>query len=176
VSAAAAADDDAPEPFFWRGGDTHKVPVSLHADNRARLREAICASLEARGIAPGIVILQARAGGLRAGYSSCAARPSLAFIRLCALLLFTRRLCVAASAQGGKEQRKYDTDGEHIFRQEARARVHSRSTPALPLARLWIAPVSRTRRHTLSPSHAASRRSPTSSGRSAWLSRAATAF
>jgi hypothetical protein len=57
---AAADDDDAPEPYFWRGGDTLKVPMTLHADNRARLREAICTALEARGIEPGIVILQAR--------------------------------------------------------------------------------------------------------------------
>jgi hypothetical protein len=89
VSAAAAADDDAPEPFFWRGGDTYRVPVSLHADNRARLREAICASLEARGIEPGIVILQARAGGVRVGYW----RASPRFIRFVARFRFSRVVC-----------------------------------------------------------------------------------
>jgi hypothetical protein len=65
-AAASAAADDAPEPFFWRGGDTLRVPMALHAENRARLRAAMCEELEARGMAPGIVVLQARDAQLRA--------------------------------------------------------------------------------------------------------------
>ncbi len=72
---AAAAQ---PDPTFWRGGETLRVPVSLHAANRARLLEALATELVDRGIAPGVVVLQ-----------------------------------------GGREQRKYDTDGEHVFRQES---------------------------------------------------------
>jgi Xaa-Pro dipeptidase len=44
-------------------------------------------------------------------------------------------LCTAVWAQGGKEQSKYDTDGETIFRQEARAHAQPcRSTRRLACA------------------------------------------
>jgi hypothetical protein len=67
-AAAHAAPD--PEPCFWRGGETLRVPVSLHAENRRRLVDAMRAELEQRGLEPGIIVLQARARVARARCSA----------------------------------------------------------------------------------------------------------